>query len=108
MLRRLASDWPVLTEGRGLTCPMVLLQEAAVQWKLWDSIGRPVAQRGGVQVAAGVGRRGFGALLELGAARGLQAPPTLVVGVFGVVAAVLHAVRTHEGAVEHCGEGRGE
>lgn len=82
-----------------------LRQQAVVLRKLSDPIGRPVVQRGGVQGAAGVRGRGCGVLLELGAARRLQAPPTLVVGVFGVVAGVLHAVRTHEGAVEHCGGG---
>lgn len=90
---------------------LVLLQQAVVLRELSDPIGRPVAQRGGerqpgVQVAAGVGGRGCGGtLLELGATRRLQAPPAQVVGVFGVVAAVLHAVRTHDGAVEHCGGG---
>lgn len=81
--------------------------------ELSHPIGHPVAQRGVVyqpgrlQVAAGVRWRGGGALLELGSARRLQAPPALVVGVFGVVAAILHAVGTHEGAVEHC-RGGGE
>lgn len=102
--------------ARYLTCRVVLrlLQEAVVLRELSDPIGCSVAERGGVrqpggvQVAAGVRGRGGGALLELSAARRLQAPPALVVGVFGVVAAVLHAVRTHEGAVEHCGGGGGE
>lgn len=115
-MRWLASDWPVVTaEGQELTRPAVLLllQQAVMLRELSDAAGRPVAQRGGVrqpgglQVAAGVGGRGGGVLLELGAARRLQAPPALVVGVFGVVAAVLHAVGAHDGAVEHCGRAGG-